>query len=184
MATSNEEKGMDVSFFIIVAFVLIAGIVCSVFWVSNMRPGRSSESEVSAAGEDTADGAFSSEVRSGRRVRLTPTPTVDPDAPVSLDDAVTAINSGGCPACHTIPDIPNAAGQIGPDLSNIGSNAATRREGYSAEEYLRESILNPNAFIVPECPTGPCVEGIMVIPELDDETIDIIVEYLTSLGVE
>ena len=30
----------------------------------------------------------------------------------------------------------------------VGETAATRRDGTSAEDYIRESILNPNAFVV------------------------------------
>jgi hypothetical protein len=38
--------------------------------------------------------------------------------------------------------------QVGPSLAEIGATADTRIEGYSAEEYLRESILQPNAYVV------------------------------------
>lgn len=37
----------------------------------------------------------------------------------------------------------------GPNLANIGERAASRVEGLSAEDYLRESILHPLAYIVP-----------------------------------
>lgn len=64
--------------------------------------------------------------------------------------------SYGCSGCHGSPDgsIPAA---VGPDLSNIAVDGATRVEGYSAEMYIYESILDPNAFIAPDCPTGPCL---------------------------
>jgi len=56
----------------------------------------------------------------------------------------------GCGICHKI------AGQMGalaPDLTKIG---AIRKE-----DYLRRAILEPNADIAKECPTGPCLPGLM-----------------------
>jgi cytochrome c oxidase subunit 2 len=66
----------------------------------------------------------------------------------------------GCGACHAL-SAANAAGQIGPNLDGIGTRAASRVAGLSAEEYLRQSILEPNAFISPDCPNGACQPGIM-----------------------
>lgn len=63
----------------------------------------------------------------------------------------------GCAGCHGDPDNPGSAA-VGPHLGNIGNVAATQVPGMSAEQYIYESILNPNAYIVPECPTGPCAE--------------------------
>ncbi len=52
----------------------------------------------------------------------------------------------GCGACHTIAGV--SGGEVGPPLTNIGAAAEQRIEGYTAEEYIRESILNPNAFVL------------------------------------
>lgn len=110
-----------------------------------------------------------------------------PAAPSAAGDlaAVTAIvTKGTCGACHTIPGIEIAVGQIGPNLATIGTDAATRIEGVTAEAYLRESILNPNAFIAPQCPTGACLPNLM-LPNLADlltpAEIDTIVNYLLTL---
>ena len=77
-----------------------------------------------------------------------------------------------CSSCHTI-DGSSAAGNIGPNLTNV----------YAAqgEDYVRESILNPNAVIAPVCPTGSCPSGVM--PQnfaelLSDQDIDNIITYL------
>jgi hypothetical protein len=46
-------------------------------------------------------------------------------------------------------------------------------------------LLNPNAFIAPECPAGPCLPNLMVQnlgDTLTTEEIDTIVAYLASLG--
>jgi len=33
--------------------------------------------------------------------------------------------------------------------------------GESASDYLRMSIVDPEAYLAPDCPNGPCMEGIM-----------------------
>jgi mono/diheme cytochrome c family protein len=53
---------------------------------------------------------------------------------------------GGCGACHTIEGLTN--GMVGPNLTHIGSTAGEHKPGLAAEEYIRESIENPGAFVV------------------------------------
>ena len=60
-----------------------------------------------------------------------------------------------CVVCHGSLD-GSAPATLGPPLTNIAVDGATRVDGYSAAQYVYESILNPNAFIAPDCPTGPC----------------------------
>ena len=84
-------------------------------------------------------------------------PIIDVDDPLFIQK--------GCGACHAIEGMAGAVGNVGPDLTNIATVAATRVPGQSAEEYIRESIVDPNAFIVPDCPTGPC--GIPTLMPLD-----------------
>jgi len=83
----------------------------------------------------------------------------EPTAPA---DVVAAINGAGCAGCHVIPGVPGANGQVGPDLSEIGVTATARVEGLSAEEYIRQSIQDPNAFIAPTCGSNPCPAGVML----------------------
>ncbi len=94
-----------------------------------------------------------------------------------------AIAKGGCAACHTIPEV-GAAGQVGPNLSNIGADAASRIPGYSATEYIYESIADPLAFAAPECPFGPCIAGAMPPIPLEEAEIATLVAFLSTLGVE
>ena len=47
---------------------------------------------------------------------------------------------------------------VAPWHGDLGVNAPNRVEGLSAEQYIYESILYPNYYIVPECPTGACSE--------------------------
>ncbi len=60
-----------------------------------------------------------------------------------------------CGACHVIASTA-ATGNAGPDLTHIGTVAADRirspdyaGQAHSAVEYIRESILRPDAYIVP-----------------------------------
>jgi cytochrome c peroxidase len=101
-------------------------------------------------------------------------------------DAATqaAFAAAGCAGCHTIPGIPNAVGLVGPNLINVGSAAPSRVAGQDAESYIRESILNPNAFIAPECPNGACPASVMppnMGERLTAEEVDLIVTHLLSL---
>ena len=55
----------------------------------------------------------------------------------------------GCFACHTIEALGIRGGQRGPDLSAAGRQAEIRKPGMSAEDYLREAIVDPWACFTP-----------------------------------
>lgn len=91
-------------------------------------------------------------------------------------------NQFGCGACHTMEGI--SAGVVGPNLSQIATVAATRIDGYTAEDYIRESILMPGAYISPDCPTGPCAEP-SVMPatfgeQMTEDQINNLLTFLLS----
>ncbi|MBN2469958.1 MAG: cytochrome c oxidase subunit II [Anaerolineae bacterium] len=50
----------------------------------------------------------------------------------------------GCTACHSL----DGSVGVGPSYLGLGERAGEMIEGYSAEEYVRESILNPCEFVV------------------------------------
>lgn len=58
--------------------------------------------------------------------------------------------SMACAGCHVLdqPQTADNRGPVGPNLGNLSENAAQRIEGMSAEEYVYQSIVNPNAHIV------------------------------------
>ena len=80
-----------------------------------------------------------------------------------------------CSSCHE----PNLFGQrVGSPLDHIGTIAATRRPGMSAEDYVRESVLDPGAYVVPgyqdSMPRG-------LGRDLSPTDLDALVAYLASL---
>lgn len=54
-----------------------------------------------------------------------------------------------CFACHSIEALGIRGGQRGPDLSEAGKQAEIRRPDLSAEDYLRESIVDPWVCLTP-----------------------------------
>lgn len=97
-------------------------------------------------------------------------------------EVVAVINQGGCGNCHVIPGVPGADGEVGPDLSKLGTVAGTRKPKATAKEYVRESILDPDAFIAPGHEKG-------VMPRkfgktLSDDDLTRLVDYLAGLGVD
>ena len=87
--------------------------------------------------------------------------------------------SQGCNACHTLGDA-NATSQVGPELDQIASVAEDRKKGTSAEDYIRESIVDPPAFVV-DGYTGNTMPGDFK-DRMTPEEIDTLVEYLLGLG--
>lgn len=85
---------------------------------------------------------------------------------------------GTCLTCHTIgTDQPTRF----PDLADIGVTAANRIEGYTAVEYLAQSLYEPNAYIVEGYPPGmPAVQKPPI--NLTDQEILTVIAYLQSLG--
>jgi cytochrome c oxidase subunit II len=52
----------------------------------------------------------------------------------------------GCSGCHSLVGV--STSPIGPDLTSLADVAGRRKPGFSPEAYVRESILDPQAFIV------------------------------------
>jgi mono/diheme cytochrome c family protein len=129
-----------------------------------------------------------------------PTPVATPAAQEPASAAGTAASSAaspeiiakgqelfiaqGCVACHAIEGM--SQGSVGPDLTNMGVVAAERAKDAGvadAATYIRQSIVDPNAYIVPECPMGPCVVGMM--PQtfgqtLSEEEVEALVQFLLA----
>lgn len=86
------------------------------------------------------------------------------------------IAQAGCVACHTLSAI-GATGTVGPDLSAVGARL-------TADE-IRQSILDPNAVIAEQCPSGPCPNPSAMPPNFGDrftgKQLEIVVSFLASL---
>ena len=56
---------------------------------------------------------------------------------------------GAAPPCITCHALARGGFSLGPPMEGIAARAATRIAGLSAEGYLRQSILDPQAFTAP-----------------------------------
>ena len=84
-------------------------------------------------------------------------PAEDEDRPVFVtgtEDIQAMINTLGCPLCHTIPGVEGAMGELGPKLhEKVNAPNRIKDPNYkgkatNTKEYVRESILNPGAYVV------------------------------------
>ncbi|MDJ0954517.1 MAG: hydrogenase iron-sulfur subunit [Acidimicrobiia bacterium] len=94
----------------------------------------------------------------------------------SLYEENTLGTNTGCRLCHSLaPDTV----LVGPSFAGIGSRAATRVPGLSAEEYLRQSIVDPNAYVVEGFPVGQMFQNYEDV--LTEAEIDALVAFLLTL---
>jgi mono/diheme cytochrome c family protein len=82
----------------------------------------------------------------------------------------------GCITCHSLE---SDVIIIGPSVTGIASRAGDMVSGMSAEEYLKQSIVDPNAYLVPGFPqdTMPPVWG----ERLSEKQVDELVAYMMTL---
>ena len=99
--------------------------------------------------------------------------TTLPDDPIAAGRQV--FEKYGCVACHTLDDV-GSTGTVGPDLNGIGEQAGARVEGMSAEEYIRESIVNPGAHVVEGFQDGLMPRDLG--ERMTDAELQAMVEYL------
>ena len=85
--------------------------------------------------------------------------------------------AAGCGSCHQLADA-GGQGDIGPSLEDLERMAAERGQG-SPEEYVRESLVDPDAFTVEGFQAGvmPSYEG-----RLSDEQLQTLIDYLLGEG--
>jgi mono/diheme cytochrome c family protein len=85
--------------------------------------------------------------------------------------------AAGCAGCHTFAPAGSNA-NIGPNLDELASAAGDREPGTSPEDYVRESLTNPEAFLVEGFGNAmPSYDG-----RLTDEQIQALTEYLLQTG--
>ncbi len=83
--------------------------------------------------------------------------------------------STGCRVCHSIK--PNER-KVGPSLAGIATRAATRVPGLTAEEYIRQSIEDPGAYVVEGFPNAMLPD---IADKLSDQDMDDIIAFLMTL---
>jgi mono/diheme cytochrome c family protein len=85
-------------------------------------------------------------------------------------------NAPGCVTCHSLePDVVI----VGPSQAGLATRAETRVEGQTAEQYIRNSIINPNDYVV-----EGFAEGVMYQhygTDLTEEQIDDLVAFTLTL---
>jgi mono/diheme cytochrome c family protein len=104
-------------------------------------------------------------------------PTADTSAMSPEEAAGSAIftGKGGCVGCHTAGF---GGGATGPNLSHIGTEGATKKPGMDAEAFIRESIVQPGAYVEAGFPNGimPTTFGQTLTPQ----ELDNLVAFLLS----
>lgn len=93
--------------------------------------------------------------------------------------------NAGCVTCHSLE-----AGKVlvGPSLAGLAGRAGSTVSGETAEQYLRQSIVDPNAHLAVGCNaadlTAACAAGLMPLDwqqKLSEQEINNLVAYLQTL---
>ncbi len=115
-------------------------------------------------------------IDAGRRLVIE---AVDEPPPPGVDDGREVFDDnarGGCGICHSTK--PGDDG-IGPSLAGIGTRAQNTIAGLDADAYLRQAILDPDAYIVDGYRAGQMLP--FYAERLSAEDLDALVLYLESL---
>lgn len=113
----------------------------------------------------------------GLNPELVPTPAIaiDPDDPIALGRL--EFIQQGCSGCHTVENVSQAV--TGPILDGLASRAGDQVEGMSAEEYIIQSILEPNAIVVEGFNEGVMPQNFGVL--IPAEGLDNLMAFLLTL---
>lgn len=90
----------------------------------------------------------------------------------------------GCITCHSVEatDDPMQPSPVGPSHYGLADRAGDYVEGMSAEQYIRESIVEPNAHLVEGFPEGVMYQN--YADDLTEQQINDLVAYLMTLNAE
>ena len=100
----------------------------------------------------------------------------DPQAGEKLYYESSLGTNASCRICHSLEP---GEDQVGPSFAGIASRAGERVPGLSAEAYLRQSIVEPDAYVVPGFPSGLMVPNLA--ETLTEEQIDDLVAFLMTM---
>ena len=105
----------------------------------------------------------------------------------SLADAVargealykgTTIGAASAPGCVTCHSLEEGVTLVGPSHAGIGTAAASRVPGMSAEEYLHQSIVEPDAHLEDDFSPGVMYQNYGT--DLTEQQINDLVAFLMS----
>ena len=131
--------------FWVIAVAVIAAFLTPRYWgrplgfIPNLLVTRPTPSGPSTSGAESAPAPSGGSETDALQAGFAALPPGDAAAGQS------AFSGAGCVACHSLaPDVKI----VGPSLAGVGTRAASQKSGYSAEVYLYESIIAPNAYLV------------------------------------
>ncbi|MCX7669344.1 MAG: cytochrome c [Anaerolineae bacterium] len=99
--------------------------------------------------------------------------TGDPAAGKALFAQTMLGSTPGCITCHALEP---GKTLVGPSMAGIAGRAGKTVAGQSAEQYLRQSIVEPDAHVV-----AGFARGLMPKPNLNDQQVNDLVAYLLTL---
>jgi glucose/arabinose dehydrogenase len=116
-------------------------------------------------------------VRYGSSARPEPAPTVTIGN--SLGETVFREGANGAPACITCHLLENGIAGLGPSLMGLNATASTRVLGVDSREYLRTSIVDPNAYLLDGYAANLMYSDYGI--RLSEAEIEALIDYVLSL---
>ncbi len=95
--------------------------------------------------------------------------------------AIAVIEQAGCFACHR-SEVLGRGGKIGPGWDELAEVAGSRVAGLTAEEFVLQSIKDPQAHVEPEFEDKATLMPTDFGSRLSEEEIDLLVVFLLGLG--
>ena len=92
-------------------------------------------------------------------------------------DGAALFRAKGCSTCHDGPETQSLIDGF-PSLADVASFAGARKPGYTAQEYVAESIKEPGAFFSPAFHGGVGPTTHMPTLDVSDAEVDALVAYL------
>jgi cytochrome c oxidase subunit 2 len=90
----------------------------------------------------------------------------------------TVYNNNGCGSCHTLTAA-GSTGKVGPNLDHLVAEAKTA--GQALEPFIRQSIVEPNAYIAPGYPANVMPK---TFGQLPPDQLDALVKFLVTSAEE
>lgn len=118
------------------------------------------------------------------QITSVPTPTATPIPPERIAAGLAVYKALYCGVCHTL-EAAGTAGTFGPPHNGMGETARQRIQepGYTgtaetAADYIRESIIEPQIYLVPDYALTP--HQMPIFNYLEDEQIEALVLMLLA----